>query len=235
MHNAKKIAPCALLCLLCTARTGLFAQEKRRIPIEHNALHPTDSTTRQDDKTREIKPDASPNPKTYTAQQDKPAARTDTPPNRRLQKSATTSLNPVKAGLYSAVLPGLGQAYNRKYWKIPLVYALMGTSAYLIKYNNDKYRRMRTAFIIRLNGGKDEFDDILNTEQIADRAREYERDTDIALFFTIGFYILNVIDAVVDANLSAFNVDSDLSITPALIENPVGTIREPGIAMRFKF
>lgn len=161
-----------------------------------------------------------------------------TPPPRNHPLDATRSAglrNPAKAALYSSVLPGLGQAYNRKYWKIPLVYALIGTSAYFIKYNNDRYRRLRKAFSIRINGRKDEFQDALSLEQIADRAREYERDRNLAMVFTTGFYMLNILDALVDAQLSSFTVDKSLSLQPILMQSPDRSAQQPGLALCFSF
>lgn len=66
-------------------------------------------------------------------------------------------LAPAKAAFYSAVLPGLGQAYNKKYWKIPFVYAAIGTSIYVYNFNDTAYNRYRTAYKLRLAGKQDEF------------------------------------------------------------------------------
>ncbi len=143
---------------------------------------------------------------------------------------------PTKAALYSAVLPGLGQAYNRKYWKIPIVYTLIGASVYFIKDGNDKYRRIRNAFITRINGGHDEFEDILSLEQMAKGADDYERDKNLAIVFTGVFYALNILDALVDAHLSEFDIDKDLMrLSPILVQTPNRHVQKLGIGLCLTF
>ncbi len=143
---------------------------------------------------------------------------------------------PAKAALYSAVLPGLGQTYNRKYWKIPIVYALIGTSVYFIKDGNDKYRRLRDAFITRINGGDDEFKGILTPEQIARGADHYEEDKNLAILFTGIFYALNILDALVGAHLSVFDADENLfHLAPVLFHTPDKGVREMGIGLCLRF
>ena len=144
-------------------------------------------------------------------------------------------LAPAKAAFYSAVLPGLGQAYNKRYWKIPLVYAAIGSSAYAFINNNRVYHKFRDAFKSRRMGfttdpyydlndsgvipGQPDVSDIsLQTAQ--ERAQEAR---DFSLVLTIGMYALNIIDANVDAHLKQFNVNADLSIDyrPDVLINPV--------------
>ncbi|MGB8704274.1 MAG: DUF5683 domain-containing protein [Gillisia sp.] len=131
-------------------------------------------------------------------------------------------LAPARAAFYSAVLPGLGQAYNGKYWKIPLVYAGLGIGIYFYKTNNEQYNRYRNAYKRRLAGyTDDEFSDSNGipriTEQGLIRAQKfYERNKEISLLVTAGIYALNIIDANVDAHLQQFNVNGDLSFKPAV-------------------
>ncbi len=131
-------------------------------------------------------------------------------------------LAPARAAFYSAVLPGLGQAYNGKYWKIPLVYAGLGIGIYFYKTNNDHYERYRTAYKRRLAGyTDDEFSDSQGNPRITDqgliRAQKfYARNKEISLLVTAGIYALNIIDANVDAHLQQFNVNGDLSFKPAV-------------------
>ena len=127
--------------------------------------------------------------------------------------------NPTKAGLYSAVFPGLGQYYNKKYWKIPIVWGAVGTGVGIIVYNDKQYRRYRTAFLAELNGQPHEFDDLPyvdatvlgNTQDRAKRQRDY------AIAITGVLYILNIVDAVVDAHLYDQKKDPDLAIKPTII------------------
>ena len=135
-----------------------------------------------------------------------------------LNKVEIDPLAPSKAAFYSAVLPGLGQVYNRRYWKVPLVYAAIGLSAYGYKYNNDLYHRFRDAFKSRQAGfTNDEFTledgTIIHSNEVLQNQQErYQRDRDLFLLLTIAAYALNIIDANVDAHLQQYNVDTDLSM-----------------------
>jgi len=144
----------------------------------------------------------------------------------RSVKAVINPLAPSKAAFYSALLPGLGQIYNRKnwYWKVPIVYAAIGGSAYMYSWNNTNYKRFRTAFKRRQAGFlDDEFYDINNDNitgaapdlDSADLQRQQERfqeDRDLWLVLTIAMYALNIIDANVEAHLQQFNIDTDLSL-----------------------
>jgi len=149
------------------------------------------------------------------------------------------ALAPAKAAFYSAILPGLGQAYNGRYWKIPLVYAGIGTGVYFYIDNNKKWNRYRDAYKNRLAGRKDEFT-VNGQERISDdgliRAQElFRRNKEISILVTAGFYILNIIDANVDAHLQQFNVSEDLSLQPNLeLDNFTGQSRY-GLSLNYKF
>ncbi len=122
-------------------------------------------------------------------------------------------LAPAKAAFYSAVLPGLGQAYNKQYWKIPLVYAGIGTGGYFYMFYNNEYKRYRQAYFDRQNGLQDEFPQY--TENVLIKAQEYyRRQRDTAMLLTILAYVLNIIDANVSAHLKQWNVNDDLSFKP---------------------
>ncbi|MGB5370298.1 MAG: DUF5683 domain-containing protein [Flavobacteriaceae bacterium] len=160
-------------------------------------------------------------------------------------------LAPSRAAFYSAVFPGLGQIYNRRYWKVPLVYGAIGTGIYAYTWNNDRYGRFRTAFKRRQAGfTDDEFYDIrtpddgilpaepdLSNAALEDAQERYQRDRDLALVITIGLYILNIVDANVDAHLKQFNVDDDLSfdVQPYLERNPITNNPNYGLAMVIRF
>ncbi len=164
-------------------------------------------------------------------------------------KKPLNPLAPSKAAFYSAVLPGLGQIYNKRYWKVPIVYLAMGTSIYAYVYNDDLYDRFRSAFKRRRAGfTDDEFYDVngsginpgnpdLSDQAIQDAQERYQRDRDLALVITIGLYALNIIDANVDSHLKQFNVDEDLSarIHPFLEYNPVTADPNYGLALTFRF
>ncbi len=121
------------------------------------------------------------------------------------------SKSPRTAGILSAVLPGAGQLYNRKFWKIPFVYAGIGTGAYITYYNWRWYSIYRNAFLDRLNGEQDPFPQLSN-EQLKQYILYYRTNMEWALAFTLIIYGLNILDAVVDAHLSGFDVSDRLAI-----------------------
>ncbi len=126
-------------------------------------------------------------------------------------------LAPARAAFYSAILPGLGQAYNGKYWKIPLVYAGIGTGIYFYISNDEQYDRYRIAYKRRLAGFEDdEFFGRVTTDGLIRGQKFYSKNKEISILVTAGFYILNIIDANVDAHLRQFNVSEDLSLKPSM-------------------
>jgi len=143
----------------------------------------------------------------------------------KVSKKPFNALAPAKAAFYSAILPGLGQAFNKKYWKIPIVYAALGTGIYFNITNNNEFNRYRDAFKSRLAGFEtDEFffdanGNKLETPRVSDdgliRAqRIFKKNKELSLLITIGLYALNIIDANVDAHLLQYNVDENLSLSP---------------------
>ncbi len=144
-------------------------------------------------------------------------------------------LAPAKAAFYSAILPGLGQAYNKKYWKIPLVYGALGTTLYFFTSNNKKYHEFRDAYKDRLAGNPDPKYDYLDDSRLIQAQRFYRRNRDLSMLLTVAFYALNIIDANVDAHLGQFNVNDNLSVRPDLY--PDERYRKPtvGLALNYKF
>jgi hypothetical protein len=168
---------------------------------------------------------------------------------------STEAHSPHKATFYSAILPGLGQAYNKKYWKIPIVYAFIGATAYAIHLNSKYYIIYKNAyrdFLIRDPGNKsyaDVIPPILTIEQVEtqhaqwfERALEnkreyYRRYRDLSYIIMVGVYVLNMVDASVDAHFYNFDVSDDLSmeIRPVLMEqNPVSG-NKMGLQLSLKF
>ncbi|RIV69785.1 DUF5683 domain-containing protein [Flagellimonas aequoris] len=159
------------------------------------------------------------------------------------KRESVNPLAPSKAAFYSAILPGLGQIYNKRYWKAPIVWGAMGTAIYAYSYNNTEYRRARNAFKRRLAGfTDDEFYGDGTTPRISDDALQEaqestQRDRDLSLVITIALYALNIIDANVDAHLKQYNVDDDLVIDfkPYLELNPLTNQPNYGMALVVKF
>lgn len=146
------------------------------------------------------------------------------------------ALAPAKAAFFSAVLPGLGQAYNGKYWKIPIVYAALGTGVYFYVDNNNAYHRYRDAYKRRLAGyTDDEFQGLLNNETLIEAQKQAQRQKELSLLITVGIYVLNIIDANVDAHLQQFNISEDLSFEPAVDQNEITGDPHYGLSLNFKF
>ncbi|WP_298901634.1 DUF5683 domain-containing protein [uncultured Psychroserpens sp.] len=148
-------------------------------------------------------------------------------------------LAPSKAAFYSAILPGLGQAYNKKYWKIPVVYALIGTPLYFYIKNDKDYNIYRDAYKRRLAGfGQgspgDPFPNV-SDDGLIRAQQQLRRNKELALLITIGMYALNIVDANVDAHLLQFNVDEDLTVRPHFKYNQRENNTDLGLTLNFKF
>lgn len=126
--------------------------------------------------------------------------------------------NPKKATLYSAVLPGLGQAYNKKYWKIPIVYAGIGTIFYIADMNGDYYRDYRLAYDYKTGVNTDvseEVADIANrysAENLIFLRDNYRRNMELSWIIMALWYGLNIIDATVDAHFFEYDISDDLTL-----------------------
>jgi hypothetical protein len=156
-------------------------------------------------------------------------------PNDTLKSIDIDPLTPAKAAFYSAILPGLGQAYNKKYWKIPLVYGAMGTSLYLYVDNKKKYNEYRDAYKSRLAGNPDPAYAYLSDKSLISAQEFYQRNASLSGLFVIGFYVLNIIDANVDAALIQFNVNQSLSFQPEITPDPVTLKSNLGLTLNYRF
>lgn len=157
------------------------------------------------------------------------------------------AFNPRKASLYSAVCPGLGQIYNKKYWKVPIVYTAIGIPVYTFFYNKKWYNRLRYALsVAELDHASQEYADGINsvhssllpfveaskTNTLLNYRNEFRKDMDYSILFTLLFWGLNVVDATVDAHLKGFNVNDNLSmkVKPAILSN-----QAIGVSLLFSF
>jgi len=152
-----------------------------------------------------------------------------------LKSNDIDPLTPAKAAFYSAILPGLGQAYNKKYWKIPLVYGAIGTSLYFYLDSNKKYHQYRDAYKRRLEGYSDDKFTYLDNARLISGQKFYQRNRDLSALFVVAFYALNIIDANVDAALIQFNVDENLSIRPIIYPNDVTFKTNVGLTLNYNF
>lgn len=150
-------------------------------------------------------------------------------------------LSPARAAFYSAVLPGLGQAYNGKYWKIPIVYTALGIGVYFYQRNDEQYDRYRAAYKSRIAGKTtDEFSTdtgrpIISNQGLIEAQRFYQRNKEISVLVTVGLYALNIIDANVDAHLQQFNVSEDLSFRPSLDYDRFSGTAGYGLTLNYNF
>lgn len=141
--------------------------------------------------------------------------------NRNILASDTTiakAFVPRKATIRSAMIPGWGQAYNKKYWKIPIVYGALGVSAGIFFFNMKTYKQLKQAVIYRRDTipGNDDLiaPDLqnLSTETLIFYRNAFRQNIDYSVLAFILLWGLNVVDATVDAHLKGFNVSPDLSL-----------------------
>ena len=131
--------------------------------------------------------------------------------------------SPRKAAILSSTLPGLGQIYNKKYWKIPIIYTGLLTSAYYINDNNVQYKLYKDAYLKRLDNNPDN-DDFVGEYSSGDLLilkDFYRRNREVSILCFVGTYIINVLDASVDAHLFDYDISEDISlqITPTSTAN----------------
>ncbi|QTE22342.1 DUF5683 domain-containing protein [Polaribacter cellanae] len=156
-----------------------------------------------------------------------------------VQEGVYKPLAPAKAAFYSAVFPGLGQIYNKKYWKAPIVWAALAVPAYYYQINNNEYKRFRTAFKLREAGLKDEFiledGSTLVSDETLERAQKQLRENrDLSLLSGIIIYVLQIVEASVNAHLLQFNTDDNLSLKPTFIMDPM-QFEAPKVGLTFKY
>ena len=146
------------------------------------------------------------------------------------------ALAPSKAAFYSGILPGLGQLYNKKYWKAPIVWGGLGISVYSYSFNQGKYKEYRNAYK-QLLAGKVLTGELagLDSDRLIRGQKFYQRNRDLSALVTIGIYLLNIVDANVDAHLKQFNVDDNLTLRPALQQNTLDNKYNMGLTLSYKF
>jgi hypothetical protein len=120
--------------------------------------------------------------------------------------------SPKRAALYSAVLPGSGQLYNKKYWKLPIVYVGIGAFTYFAIDNHNEFMRYKNAYILRENGEADEFLEEYNDQALLNEMDRWSKYRDLCIAGAALIYILQIIDANVDAHLMDFDVGDNLSV-----------------------
>jgi Family of unknown function (DUF5683) len=141
-----------------------------------------------------------------------------------------------RAGLYSALIPGLGQYYNRQYWKLPIVYAVLGTTIYFAVARNNEYERYRKAYVSRIANeqtSQDEFQGILSLSGIKQYQDEAKQNRDLMIVFTVIVYAGQIMEAISGAHLRNFDISKDLSMQVSPIITPINTLGV-GLVLNFK-
>lgn len=151
------------------------------------------------------------------------------------KKSQIDPLAPARAAFYSAVLPGLGQAYNKKYWKIPIVYGAIGSGIGIYAWNNNKYHEFRDVYKRRIANIPDAKYDKYSDATLINAQKSYQRNRDISLLVTVALYALNIVDANVDAHLKQFNVDDNLSLRPEIYPSDFTSQQNIGLTLNYRF
>ncbi len=157
----------------------------------------------------------------------------------------TLKHSPHVATMYAAILPGLGQIYNKKYWKLPLLYGGAGALIYAIHFNNKHYKRYSNAYrdfllqdpnnksymyyVNRAHLTEDEVNTTYKTwftNALSNKKDYFRRYRDLSIFGMVGLYIVQIIDACVDAHFYNFDVSDDLSLqwTPAVTPENGGQV-----------
>ena len=160
-----------------------------------------------------------------TAEAIQPSDSTPTAPTRKANRydSLSKKHSPRVAAIRSAIVPGWGQIYNKKYWKLPIVYGALGTCAGVFVYNLNNYKDTRFAYRVKYNmrvnfTDSTLFDQInplmkpLDEESLRYYRDQFRRDIDYSVLFFLLLWGLNVVDATVDAHLKSFDVGPDLSL-----------------------
>lgn len=191
--------------------------------------------------------------------QDTLTVRQDTLPLKK-EKVRRYTLDPIKSTLYAAALPGLGQIYNRKYWKVPFVYAGFGALGYSVSFNTTYYNQYLNAYhdftdlipetdsYIRISGmsslDPEQYDPVLHPAtynpstaawvktQLLNGVEYYRKYRDLSYIGIVAWYLVTIIDAHVDASLFDYDISDDIkaSFTPAAV---TFAGLSPGLTLKF--
>jgi Family of unknown function (DUF5683) len=168
----------------------------------------------------------------------------DSIPAAKVDSLISIQHRPRKAAIRSAILPGWGQAYNKKYWKIPIVYAALGITGYIFIDNIKTYKDLKFSYTAKYKASLSSPDSTdyfkikpqylpLSPESLRQYRNQYRRYIDYSAVFFVIFWGLNVVDAVVDAHLKAFDISPDLSMKIKPAYNPLAN--SGGVSFVFNF
>lgn len=271
-----QILTALLLCFLQAAGIVVYGQNRPRAALRrshelqadttHKTLSPQQQALKADtlDALAKATADsiANENKKKMLELTDSPDIKQEKDPTDSLSRELKRKQwvpNPTKATWLALVIPGGGQIYNRKYWKLPIVYGGFAGCAYALTWNGKMYKDYQAAYVDAVNEKWDSssITDLLPpgyidrvshsqiTETLRKRKDTYRRWRDLSIFAFIGVYLISVVDAYVDAELSNFDIGPDLSmkVEPTLINNQTGGYYNPatlkdksvGVQCSFRF
>ncbi len=145
---------------------------------------------------------------------------------------------PARAAFYSALVPGLGQVYNKKYWKVPIIYGGLWISIGSYLDQNNKYQQFRDEYKRRLDGTSDPNHPLfgrLDDDRLIRSQKFHQKNRDLSALITGFIYILNIVDANIDAHLMQFNVNDNLSIKPDMNQNQIDYQFNYGMTLTYRF
>ncbi|NOQ28245.1 MAG: hypothetical protein GQ564_23015 [Bacteroidales bacterium] len=128
------------------------------------------------------------------------------------QKNIANVQSPHKAAIYSALVPGLGQIYNKKYWKLPVIYGATGLIIYAFDFNNEQYNKYNTAYARMESGEISIFEGVADKSRILRAREDALRSRTLNVISLAAIYLLNVLDATVDAHLFDYEINDNLSL-----------------------
>lgn len=145
-------------------------------------------------------------------------------------------LAPAKAAFYSALIPGGGQIYNKKYWKAPIVWGAMGTTIGIYAWNNKKYHEYRDAYKDLLQG-KELTGELagIDKDRLLRAQKSHQKNRDLCALLTAGIYILQIVEANVNAHLMQFNVNENLSLRPQMQQSDIDNKYNMGLNLSYQF
>lgn len=199
-QNIKHLPGLLLLLLLIAPAYG---------QVDSNKVLPQDTSAAGPSKTS-----ATDSLTLYQIANDLDADTTREKPKHKVVPLDQQTHSPKKAAILSAIVPGLGQIYNKKYWKLPIIYGGLGAGIYAINFNQYEYKLFLNAFEKRLddNPTNDDFVGIYDNRQLIELQNFYRRYRDLSIMLTIGGYALQILDAYIDAHLFYYDVSKDLTL-----------------------
>src|SRR5690606_32267665 len=153
-----------------------------------------------------------------------------------LIESYAKRFNPARASLFAAVLPGLGQVYNKKYWKLPLVYGGFGAIGYGLNFYQELYKDYKNQLYYILENGTEESLEGFTEDQLRPAIDQARHERDFMIILMAGMYILQIIDAHVDAHLKEFDVNPNLQVKmQPLLRTEMLTGNQVGFSVTLRF